>query len=280
MNMIKKNINVTKASGVQDIYSAEKLRRSLAKSGAGEELVDNILYKIESKLYDGISTKQIYQTAFDLLKKDSRSNAGRYNLKGAIMALGPSGFPFEQYVGGIFEWQGYKVKVNQFLEGVCVTHEIDVLAENDRHVLLIECKYHNKQGLFSDVKVPLYIHSRYRDVQESWNKISPIKPLECWVVTNTRFSADAVKYGICAGLHLLGWNYPIQKSLSRLVDESGLYPVTCLITLTNNEKEQILKAGVVLCKNLAKNEELLRQTAILQTRIPKVLAEIEALCKT
>ena len=83
--------------------------------------------------------------------------------------------------------------MNQFLEDVCVTPEIDVLAENDRHVLLIECKYHNKQGLFSDVKVPLYIHSRYRDVQESWNKTSPKKPLECWVVTNTRFSADAVK---------------------------------------------------------------------------------------
>ena len=65
------------------------------------------------------------------------------------------------------------MKVNQFLEGVCVTHEIDVLVENDIHVLLIECKYHNKQGLLSDVKVPLYIHSRYRDVQESWNKNSP-----------------------------------------------------------------------------------------------------------
>ena len=101
--MIKNNINVTKASGVQDIYSAEKLSRSLAKSVAGEQLIDNILYKIESILYDGITTKQIYQTAFDLLKKDSRSNAGRYNLKRAIMAIGPSGFPFEQYIGAIFE---------------------------------------------------------------------------------------------------------------------------------------------------------------------------------
>lgn len=100
------------------------------------------------------------------------------------------------------------VKLNQFLEGVCVTHEIDVLAENDRHVLLIECKFHNRQGLFSDVKVPLYIYTRYRDVQESWNKTSPKKPLEGWVVTNTKFSADDVKYGICVGLHLLGWFVP------------------------------------------------------------------------
>lgn len=278
--MSNKNIIVTKASGIPDVYSPGKLRRSLAKSGAGEQMIDTILHEIGSKLYNGIPTKKIYQTAFDLLKKGSRSLAGRYNLKRAIMVLGPSGYPFEQYIGAIFEWQGYMVKVKQFLEGVCVTHEIDVLAENDRHVLLIECKYHNKQGIFSDVKVPLYINSRYRDVLDRWNKTSPKKPLEGWVVTNTKFSADAVKYGICAGLHLLGWNYPIQKSLSSLVDESGLYPVTCLTTLTNKEKEQILEAGVVLCSDLEKHEELLRRTAISQTRIPKVLAEIEELCKT
>ena len=198
--MSNKNIIVTKASGVQDIYSVEKLRRSLAKSGASKQMIDTILHKIGSKLYNGIPTKKIYQAAFDLLRIDSSSQAGRYNLKRAIMALGPSGYPFEQYIGAIFEWQGYKVKVKQFLEGVCVTHEIDVLAENDRHVLLIECKFHNKQGIFSDVKVSLYIHSRYRDVLDMWNKTSRKKPLEGWLVTNTKFSGDALKYGICAGL--------------------------------------------------------------------------------
>jgi hypothetical protein len=277
--MNNKNILVTKASGKPDVYSAEKLRRSLVKSGAGKQMIDSILQEISLKLYNGIPTKKIYQTAFDLLKKGSRSQAGRYNLKRAIMALGPSGFPFEQYIAAIFEWQGYKVKVKQFLEGKCVTHEIDVLAENDQHVLEIECKYHNRQGIFSDVKVPLYIHSRYQDVLDTWNKTAPQKPLEGWVVTNTKFTADALKYGTCAGLHLLGWNYPLQKSLSSLVDESGLYPVTCLTTLTNKEKEQVLEAGIVLCRDLLKQEELLRQTAISQARLPKVLAEIEALCK-
>jgi hypothetical protein len=67
--MSNKNIIVTKASGVEDIYPAEKLRRSLAKSGASEQLIDPILHEIGAKLYNGIPTKQIYQTAFDLLKK-------------------------------------------------------------------------------------------------------------------------------------------------------------------------------------------------------------------
>jgi hypothetical protein len=275
--MDTKNLIVTKASGNQDVFSAEKLRRSLTKSGASENVAEDILKQIGTIVYNGIPTKKIYQAAFALLKKKSPGQAGRYNLKRAIMALGPSGYPFEQFVGAIFEWQGYQVKVKQFLSGVCVTHEVDVLAENKDHVLMIECKYHNRQGIISDVKVPLYIHSRYRDVLGKWNKDSSQKPLECWVVTNTKFSTDAVQYGNCAGLHLLGWNYPVNKSLSILVDHSGLYPVTCLTTITNKEKELILQAGVVLCSDLKTKTDLLRNAGISLSRISKVLAEAEEL---
>ena len=135
--MKNKTILITKASGVQDEYSADKLRTSLKKSGANDETINKILTEIEGKLYDGISTKKIYQVAFSLLKMSNRSQAGRYDLKRSIMALGPSGFPFEHYIAAIFKWQGYKVQTNLFMEGACVTHEIDVLAENDDHFYLI-----------------------------------------------------------------------------------------------------------------------------------------------
>ena len=275
--MKNKNITITKASGVQDKFSSEKLRASLKKSGADDNTVENILFEIESILYDGISTKKIYQAAFNMLKKGLKSNAGRYNLKRAIMALGPSGFPFEKYIAAIFEWQGYKVQTQLFLEGACVTHEIDVLAENEDHFLLTECKFHNSLGIVSNVKIPLYVHSRYRDVQNNWQKTSG-KPLKCCVVTNTKFSADAVKYAVCAGLRLLSWDYPPKESLRNLIDESGLYPITCLTSLTNKEKETILMEGIVLCKELLKREALLHDLRISLTRIPNILSEIKSLC--
>ena len=275
--MKNKNITITKASGVQDKFSSEKLRASLKKSGADDNTVENILFEIESILYDGISTKKIYQAAFNMLKKGLKSNAGRYNLKRAIMALGPSGFPFEKYIAAIFEWQGYKVQTQLFLEGACVTHEIDVLAENEDHFLLTECKFHNSLGIVSNVKIPLYVHSRYRDVQNNWQKTSG-KPLKCCVVTNTKFSADAVKYAVCAGLRLLSWDYPPNESLRNLIDESGLYPITCLTSLTNKEKETILVEGIVLCKELLKREALLHDLRISLTRIPNILSEIKSLC--
>jgi hypothetical protein len=274
-----KKINIIKASGTQEPFSSEKLRHSLSKSGANEATIENILIEIESKLYDGISTKKIYQAAFNMLKRGTRSNAGRYNLKRAIMALGPSGFPFEKYIAAIFEWQGYKVQTQLFLQGACVTHEIDVLAENETENLLIECKYHNSVGIVSDVKIPLYIHSRYKDVLKNWAKTDKTKPLNCCVVTNTKFSSDAVKYGACIGLRLLGWDYPNKKSLSSLIDKSGLYPITCLTTLTNKEKEIILANGIVLCTALLQHENVLHISGIYQSRIDSIIAEARTLIK-
>jgi Holliday junction resolvase len=274
-----KKINIIKASGTQEPFSSEKLKHSLSKSGANEATIENILIEIESKLYDGISTKKIYQAAFNMLKRGTRSNAGRYNLKRAIMALGPSGFPFEKYIAAIFEWQGYKVQTQLFLQGACVTHEIDVLAENETEHLLIECKYHNSVGIVSDVKIPLYIHSRYKDVLKNWAKTHTTKPLNCCVVTNTKFSSDAVKYGACIGLRLLGWDYPNKKSLSSLIDKSGLYPITCLTTLTNKEKEIILENGIVLCTALLQHKNVLHLSGISQSRIDSIIAEARTLIK-
>jgi ATP cone domain len=276
--MKHKNYIITKASGTQEAFSSEKLRQSLAKSGANEATIDNILSEIESSLYDGISTKKIYQAAFALLKKSNRSHAGRYNLKRAIMALGPSGFPFEKYIAAVFEWQKYKTQTQLFLQGACVKHEIDVLAENDSEFLLIECKYHNNVGIVSDVKISLYIHSRYQDVLKNWSKTSTTKPLNCCLVTNTKFSSDAVTYGTCIGIKLLGWDYPTKKSLSNLIDKSGLYPITCLTTITNKEKEDLLAESVVLCSTLLQNETLLSKVGIGQSRMRSVLAEIKSLC--
>ena len=275
--MKNKSITITKASGVQDIFSSEKLRASLKKSGADENTVENILFEIESILYDGISTKKIYQAAFNMLKKGLKSNAGRYNLKRAIMALGPSGFPFEKYIAALFEWQGYKVQTQLFLKGACVTHEIDVLGEKDDHFLLTECKYHNSLGIVSNVKIPLYIHSRYRDVLSNWHNTST-KPLKCCVVTNTKFSGDAIQYGVCAGLQLLGWDYPYNKSLSNLIDESGLYPITCLSSLTNKEKDLLLTEGFVLCKELLMKENIFDKMGISSNRITAILSEVTSLC--
>lgn len=275
-------IRIIKASGESEAFSADKLKMSLERAGANADEIDRILKEITDCLYEGISTKKIYRIAFNLLKENSRHLAAKYHLKQAIMELGPSGYPFEKYIGEVLSYQGYKTIIGEVVQGKCVSHEIDVIAELDHQHFMIECKYHNQLGTFSDVKIPLYIQARFKDVEAQWLKLPghSTKFHQGWVVTNTRFSSDAIQYGNCAGLKLLGWDYPGTGSLKNLIDTLGLYPITCLTTLTRTEKKYLLEKKIVLCKEVIDNEKLLALANVNSKRIKTVLEEADQLCKS
>lgn len=272
---------VTKASGEQNPFSEEKIRASLRRSGADDEQIDSILHEVKHRLYDGIATKQIYRIAFALLKSGSRHLAARYHLKDAIMELGPSGFPFEKYIAELMKFQGYTTKVGQFMQGKCVTHEIDVVAKKGNELLLIECKYHNQKGISCNIKIPLYIHSRFNDVkaQELQKpEYASLKQQVC-IVTNTRFTEDALQYAGCSGIEILGWDRPFKKGLKELIDQSGLYPITCLTSLTIAEKRRLLDRETVLCNQLIDNKHLLESIGVHAGRVKTVLNEVDQLCR-
>ena len=276
----KKSVYITKASGETAPFIEGKLRNSLVRSGANDKQIDEILNEVSGQLYQGISTKKIYRLAFNKLKDHSKHLAARYNLKHGIMELGPSGYPFERFIGEILKHQGYSVKVGEIVKGKCITHEVDVIASADHHHFMIECKYHNLQGIVCDVKIPLYIQSRFKDVEAEWVKIPQheTKIHQGWVVTNTKFSSDAIQYGNCAGLKLLGWDYPIKRSLKDIIDDLGLYPITCLTTLTRAEKQKLLDMKIVLCTEICANEKLLYDIEMNETKVKKVIEEGQQLC--
>ena len=277
-----KNIIITKASGEQAVYDPEKLRRSLRRAGAGEEAMDSIVKEIGQRLYPGITTKEIYRKAFSMLRKASAHLAAKYKLKKALQELGPSGYPFEKYVGEILKHEGYQTKVGQIVQGHCVQHEVDVIASKDDQHFMIECKFHSDQGRKCDVKIPLYIHSRFLDVEKAWQQRPGHghKFHQGWVVTNTRFTTDAIQYGTCAGLNLVSWDFPKKGSLRERIDGSGLHPITCLTTLTKKEKQLLLDKGIVLCQELCQNEQLLKEIGVQPTRKKKVMEEARLICET
>ena len=99
--MRNESFDIIKSSGEKVKFSLEKLRTSLSRTGAEKEIVDQILDKVRDELYQGISTKEIYNRAFSLLKKKKSYLASKYKLKKAIYELGPTGFPFERFVSAI-----------------------------------------------------------------------------------------------------------------------------------------------------------------------------------
>lgn len=274
-------MKIVKHSGDIVDFNPTKLKQSLLKSGANTRVVDTILQTIQKEIYEGISTKQIYKMAFGLLKKAANSHAARYNLKEAIRLLGPAGFFFEKYIARIFASEQYETKTNLTLQGKCVSHEIDILIKKNQIISMVECKFHMGKDANSDVKVPMYILSRFNDLKEKKHTIFSGKEsiTKCWIVTNNRFTSDAIDFAKCSGLSLLSWNYPDNNNLKTKNDNNFLYPVTCLTTLSLAEKEKILILDVILVKEIINNSYCLERIGLSPNRIKNVLREASELCR-
>lgn len=272
--------DVVKSSGEIVRFSVDKLQNSLRRSGADEDTVQMITDSVSNELYPGISTKEIYNRAFSLLKKRKSVFASRYKLKKAIYELGPTGFPFERFIGAVLKYSGYKTSIGITVKGKCVDHEVDVLAQKDGDHLMVECKFHGDHKNKCDVKIPLYIHSRYKDILSYYakkNKEHPY-PNQGWLVTNTRFTRDAMLYGKCAGLYLMSWDYPEKDSLKDRIDRLGLYPITVSTLLTAREKQFLLSRDVVLCRELLNDKFYLDHLGVGASRKERIVVEIKALC--
>ena len=276
----EKVFDILKSSGKRVKFSLNKLKGSLRNSGADNAIINQIVNTVRDELYQGISTKEIYNRAFALLKKKKSVFASKYKLKRAIYELGPTGFPFERFVGAVLKYSGYQVEIGKIIEGKCVSHEVDVIAKKKGEHIIGECKFHSNHGNKCNVKVPLYIHSRYQDVlsfyKENYDPASC--PTEGWVITNTRFTKDALKFGECMGLYMLSWDHPKGNGLKDRIDRLGLYPITVSTLLTNREKQFLLSRDIVLCRQLKNDVFYLDHLGISENRRARILNEIQLLC--
>lgn len=245
---------IQKASGEKVYFDGQKLIDSLKRSGASDELARQILQAIGMELHDGMLTSDIYQKAYQILQKQARKTAVNYRLKQAVNQLGPSGYPFEQFIGALFKARGFNVEVGRLIDGYSVRHEIDVVAHNGHKDIFVECKFHNFQGTKTNVKVPMYIRSRFDDLSRARHFEQELKgrDTEGWIITNTRFTDDAIKFGRDYGLTLLSWDYPKGSSLKDWIEMENLHPVTSLSSITRKEKKDLLAKGIVMCHDLYK----------------------------
>ncbi len=268
------DIKVIKSSGELVDYDSSKLESALVRAGVKKTDLPKIIEKIEEGLYNGISTKKIYQIAYKVLKSKSKNIAGKYRLKKAVLDLGPSGYPFEKFVGRLLERSGYEVQVDVTVPGKCVTHEIDVIGIKDGKKVYIECKFH-KDSRKNDVKIPLYIHSRFLDVESVLREKYPDENFKFQgiIVTNTRFSEDAIAYAKCEGLKLIGWDYPSYDSLKDWIDRSGLHPITSLTSLTKKAKSFLLENDIVLLRELIESHQILQKIGLNTREINLALKE-------
>lgn len=241
-------ITVIKRDGEQVLFDDQRVIRSIERAGVPKELHDRVLQHIKERVQkdNTITTDEIFYHIREFLVGRDKKSALRFNLRQAIFELGPTGFPFEQYLARIFKDQGYKAETNLSMRGECVSHEIDVLLEKDGKREIIEAKFHNQTFGKTDVQVILYTYARFLDVSKT-NKIDGV-----WVATNTKLTTDAITYAECKGVKAIAWNYPIDGSLQDFVERPKMYPITILTDITTEEKRRLIDNNIVLVQELIK----------------------------
>lgn len=268
---------ITKADGELEPFDPTKLERSLQHAGASSVARARIVARILHELKPLMTTEDIYRRAFEMLKDEEESPvAARYSVKRAVFALGPSGFPFEQFLAAILREHGWKTQTDLMLVGRCAPHEVDVLAQKDGKRVGIEVKFHNVMGGKTDIKDALYVHARYEDLKQA--PLASSRVDEGWLVTNTVFTRNAIRYGRCANLTMIGWDYPRTRGLVSLIEEARVHPITALTSLSEGEKRRLLDKKIVLCKSV-QTTHLLEENGVAPGKVASVLEEAKRLCQ-
>lgn len=257
---------VTKASGEKEEFDVEKIRLTCLRARASEQLADKIVGEVKAEAYDGITTREILRLTLKLLEEEPEA-AIRYDLKGAIMALGPTGFPFEKFMAEVLQNYGYETKVGEIVKGKCVSHEIDIVAEKEDMRYLVECKYHNAPGIRTGLEVVMYTYARFLDLGEKFH--------QPWLICNTKCTAEAEQYGKCVGVKVTSWRYPKGESLDEMVETKRLYPITILRSVTGPIRERLFQVRAMLARDLLDHdlEDLKRTTGLSQTVLDGIREE-------
>jgi len=270
---------IRKADGTTEVFKEDKLVSSLRKAGANDENIKKVVDHVRAEIGTDVTTDDIFRHAFHILSQLGGASAAKYSLRRAISQLGPSGFPFEQFMSRVLNEIGYTSRTNVVVNGKCAEHEIDIVAEDSETIVFIEAKFHNDASIKSDMKVALYVQARHDDLIK--NNFAHYgdngKKCEFWLMTNTKFTSNVIHYAKCVGLKIVGWSYPHKENLQNMIEDSGLQPLTCLTSLSQEEKNYLLSKEVVLCKSLKDHPHFLEMAGLDSMRAKHVIEEISGL---
>lgn len=258
-------------------FDRKKVANSLKRVGADKKTSNRVLKVVEEKLQDNMTTYDVYQIVREELKKTTPVAAARYNLRQAILRLGPAGFHFEKYVAAILKEYGYITETPESFQGACVSHETDVTAEKEGRTAFIEAKFRHDPRGHVDIKDTMSTWARFLDLVDG-SKLDLCPHFdEAWIVTNARFSDQSLKYGHCKNMVLIGWNHPEERSFAQMVDHEALYPITVIEDLKKVELDALADMNMMLCKDITDEsmKVLQQRTQMSDSRVE----EIKNICK-
>ena len=273
--MIKTTENknyIEKSDNHFEEINTRKYQKSLKRSGLNLTMRDKIVQEI-GDIENYFSTKELHKATYKAILKHSQLYAANYNIKQAIYALGPTGYPFEILCAQMLKAKGYQTKVSSIVRGQHVKHEVDVVAKREDLSIYCECKFHKRKYFKNNIKIPLYVHSRYLDIKEA----NPTLNFKYALISNTDFSKDAIKYANGVGLLLFSMNYPKANTFCDIIKNYKVYPITILKSLRVKDCNALMGKKIVVIKQVKKSD--LIRIGLGPDQITKVLQEINLLTR-
>jgi hypothetical protein len=263
-------VNVTKADGTSQPFEKGKIVRTCIRMHATPEIAEEIASRVEKNLYEGIPTKKIFQMVFAYLKRYRPELKGTKDLRTATSLLRPKP-DFEQFVAHLMQAEGYNVKTNRILQGACVDHEIDVIAEKSKEIIYIEVKHHAQPHIYTGLDVFLETNSAFEDLKSGFSMGRHGTNFnKSMVVINTKISDHAKRYSTCQGIGAVAWKTPAEKSLEDMIEDHKMFPITILKGLDVFAFAKLADRGIVTLKQLVKADEI---SLHKETKIPLSVLE-------
>ncbi len=241
-------IYVTKFDGRREPFKKSKILRTCLRVGVDRKNAREIVDRISRNVYDGITTKEIYHMILKELETFHRPKSSIYKLRESLSLIEPHAF--ELFTAKLLGAFGYQTEHNIIIEGLCVDHEVDVVAKKGDELILVECKHHKNFHRFSGLDVALQVYARMEDIDDGFKKSkNKYNFTNAWIFTNSKVSDHAIRYTMAKGMKLTGWHYPETNGIEVMVQKSDVYPVTVL-KVKRSVLSKMMENGIITIQDI------------------------------
>jgi HJR/Mrr/RecB family endonuclease len=248
------SVSVTKADGSTQLFDKAKVVKTCLRIGANRRIAVQIADEVESLIYEGIPTYKVLQITLKLLREHKPTIRHFLDLKKGLSVMN-SKPEFEKFVQLLLAHHGFETGPSQIIIGKCIGHEVDAVAKKDGVTYFVEAKHHSNYHTPTGLDESRIARAVLEDVAESFllGK-STLKIDRAMIVTNTRYSEHAKRYGKCRNILQIGWSSQKELSLQNMIEEKKVYPISCIKGLSNQTRMKLVNSGIVLIKQLVEQE--------------------------
>ena len=259
---------IIKANGEKEEFEKEKIIRTLSRSDVERNKAEEIAKEIEKNVSEGDTTRYIYKLILKELDKLEPISSFVYKLREAISKI--DSLKFELYIKQVLEANGYTCIWNKVINGDCITHQIDIIAEKD-FIYFVECKHHLNHHKMFGLGGVLEIQARLEDLKDGYKKgKNKFNFKQAWLINNAKISNHAKRYAKAKNIKLTGWRFGGDESLEWLVQKKKIYPISVL-KIDENSKKRLFNNNILTIQDLFKKSDFVRK--ILKNKFDYVLKQ-------